>query len=172
MKTTRIGMVTVLCGWLAAPMALAQEAEAGHDEVPEEARAALSRDVVAPESMESLLEAEALDSLDAPMLRSAEPLSCPAVPEGRVWVADTEECGESECVRTTTVWLGSWTISDTELEVRCETDRVVLSTLDWQWVLAPDALGELEVAEATPAEPEAVPAEPAGDAAQAPASET
>ncbi|MFP2927098.1 hypothetical protein ACLESO_18230 [Pyxidicoccus sp. 3LG] len=166
MRTTSSWKVTLLCGLLAAPLALASGAEET-GKVPEAARAALTTEA-APESPVGLLDESMFfmednpeESPDAPLLRYAEPLSCPAVPEGRVWVADVEACGESECIHQTTVWLGSWTVTDTDLEVRCETDRVVLSTPDWQWVLAPDATGSLEVAEATPAEEsEAAPAEP------------
>jgi hypothetical protein len=83
-------------------------------------------------------------------------------------VADTEECGDAECIRKTTVWIGSWTLEDAEMEVRCETDRIILGTTDWQLVLAPDATGKLDVAGATPAGPEGAPAE----ASLQPASET
>ncbi len=161
MWTTRCWKATLLCGWLAAPLAGAQSLEL--DEVPEGARAALVAEGAAPEAVPDELRG-AVDasqffmeapeaSLDAPMLRYAEPLSCPAAPGGRVWVADTEECGDSECIQKTTVWIGTWTVEDAELEVRCETDRIVLATQDWQWVLEPDATGALDVAEATPAEP-------------------
>ncbi|NMO15046.1 hypothetical protein HPC49_07350 [Pyxidicoccus fallax] len=171
MWTTRWGKVTLLCGWLAAPLAGAMELE----ELPTDARADVEDAYTegAPDEMGRLVDPDTFfpgdteEPLDSPRLRYAEPLSCPAVPGGRVWVADTEECGEAECIRTTTVWIGSWTVEDAELEVRCETDRVVLSTQDWQWVLEPDAQGAMDVAEATPAEPETAPAELA-----APASET
>lgn len=146
MWTTRIGKVTLLCGWLTAPLAGAQ-----------------------PESQFFMEDPE---SMDAPVLRYAEPLSCPAAPEGRVWVADTEECGDAECIRKTTVWIGSWMLEDAELEVRCETDRIVLGTTDWQLVLTPDATGKLDVVEATPAGTEGTPAELAGEASLRPASET
>ena len=172
MWTTRCWKLTLLCGWLAAPLAGAQSVE-----VDAVAEAPYSE--AAPDEMGGMMDPSDLfmmeapeEPLDSPRLRSAEPLSCPAVPGGRVWVADTEECGESECVRKTTVWMGSWTVEDTELEVRCETDRVVLSTQDWQWVLEADDTGAVDLAGATPPESETAPAELAGDAPSAPASET
>ena len=145
MWTTRFGKVTLLCGWLAAPLALAQEETPYTEGAPHE----MAEPVGLVDETQFFMEDP--EATDAPLLRYAEPLSCPAVPGGRVWVADTEECGGSECVRKTTVWIGSWTIEDAELEVRCETDRVVLATREWQWVLEPSATGALGVAEATPA---------------------
>jgi hypothetical protein len=186
MWTTRIWKTTLLCGWLTATLAAAQPetldaAPEALDAVPGAARAVLAGeapDMKAPhvETLgvvdESQFFMEDPESMDAPVLRYAEPLSCPAAPEGRVWVADTEECGEAECIHKTTVWIGSWTIEDAEMEVRCETDRIVLGTHDWQLVLAPDALGRLDVAEATPAEPEQAPAELAGESSRPQATET
>jgi hypothetical protein len=135
MWTTRCWKVTLLCGWLAAPLAGAAELD------------------VVPVDLPELYE-DGPDALDTPRLRHAEPLSCPAVPEGRMWVADTEECGDSECIRKTTVWIGSWTIEDVELQVRCETDRVILSTTDWEWVLLQDdTTGELALEDTTQAMP-------------------
>lgn len=159
MWTTRGWKVTLLCGWLAAPLAGARSQEPDVAEAYTEA---------APDEMGGPMDPFFIE----PRLRYAEPLSCPAVPEGRVWVADTEECGDTECLRKTTVWIGSWTVEDEELEVRCETDRVVLTTRDWQWVLEPDATGALDVADATPDEPEAPPSELTGGAPTTPTSET
>ncbi len=143
MWTTRCWKVTVLCGWLAAPLA-------GAVEPRPEAEAEAPYSEVAPREMREPVELPELyddgpDSPDTPRLHLAEPLACPAVPEGRMWIADTEECGEEECVRKTTVWIGSWTIEDVEMQVRCETDRVILSTTDWELVLQQDALGQLAV---------------------------
>lgn len=143
MWKTRCWKVTVLCGWLAAPLA-------GAMEPPPEARAeapyaeAAPRDMREPVSLPELHE-DGPDLPDTPRVRLAEPLSCPAVPEGRMWLAETEECGEDECVVKTTVWIGSWTIEDAEMQVRCETDRVILSTANWELVLQQDALGQLAV---------------------------
>lgn len=166
MWTTRCWKVTLLCGWLAAPLAGAMEPE---DETPYSEAA--PRDMQEPVELSGQYE-DGPDSLDAPRLRMAEPLSCPAVPEGRMWVADTEECGDSECIRKTTVWIGSWTIEDAEMQVRCETDRVILSTADWELVLQQDATGQLALEDPASPEPEAAPAELAGEVPQAPATET
>jgi hypothetical protein len=168
MWTTRVWKVTLLCGWLAAPVALAETEEAPYSEAAPDEMAA---PVGAVDESQFFMEDP--EATDAPLLRYAEPLSCPAVPGGRVWVADTEECGDEECIRKTTVWIGEWTVEDAEMEVRCETDRVVLSTHDWQLVLSPDATGKLDVADAAPAGPDTAPA--AGltvDAPGAPDSET
>ncbi len=179
MWTTRFWKATLLCGWLTAPLAGAQPVEL--DAVPEDARAMRDEEApsteAAPDEMngpvsKSQFFMEDPEAMDAPVLRYAEPLSCPAAPEGQVWVADTEECGEAECIRKTTVWIGSWTIEDAEMEVRCETDRIILGTHDWQLVLAPDALGKLDVAEATPAASESAPAELAGESSAPTASGT
>ena len=172
MWTTRIWKATLLCGWLTATLAGAQQAHAP-EAAPEEAPYTEG----APDDMggpvdESQFFMEDPEALDAPVLRYAEPLSCPAAPGGRVWVADTEECGDAECIRKTTVWIGSWTLEDAEMEVRCETDRIILGTTDWQLVLAPDATGKLDVAGATPAGPEGAPSEVAGETSLQPASET
>lgn len=149
MWTTRVWKVTLLCGWLAAPVAMAQTEDAPYTEgSPDEMAEPLGL------TDESQFFMEDPEATDAPRLRYAEPLSCPAVPGGRVWVADTEECGETECLRKTTVWVGDWTIEDAEMEVRCETDRVVLGTHDWQLVLAPDDTGALDVTDTAPATPD------------------
>jgi len=146
----RGGKVMLLCGWLAAPAALAEAPEP--DAVPSGARAARG----APLDMEPLYPDAGVDELDSPLLRYAEPLSCPAAPEGRVWVAETETCDASGCEARTTVWAGAWTIEDMELSVRCETDRVVLTADAWRMVLTPGTGGGLEVSELTPPEPEAL----------------
>ncbi len=162
MWTTRIGKATLLCGWLTAPLAGAQSEAL--DAVPDEAPYTEG----APDEMggpldESQFFMEDPESMDAPVLRHAEPLSCPAAPEGRVWVANTEECSEAECIQKTTVWIGAWTLEDAEMEVRCETDRIVLGTHDWQLVLTLDATGTLDVAAAPPAGLQGAPAAPASE---------
>ncbi|WP_426752987.1 hypothetical protein [Myxococcus sp. Y35] len=163
MWTMRGWKVTLLCGWLAAPVALAEAPEL--DGVPSEARAARGGEVFAEEP---LFPDAGPGELDGPVLRYAEPLSCPAVPEGRVWLAETETCDASGCEARTTVWAGAWTVEDAGLEVRCETDRVVLSAGAWRMVLTPGAGGGLDVAELTPPEPEAI---SASRPTEAPASE-
>ncbi|HZI12100.1 MAG TPA: hypothetical protein VE153_17070, partial [Myxococcus sp.] len=115
-------------------------------------------DMREPEGLPELYE-DGPDSPDTPRVRLAEPLSCPAVPEGRMWLAETEECGEDECVVKTTVWIGSWTIEDAEMQVRCETDQVILSTADWELVLQQDALGQLAVEDSEEAAPASEPTE-------------
>ncbi len=146
--------MAVLCGWLAAPLAGAMEPQPEGEAPYSEAA---PRDMREPVELPELYE-DGPDSLDTPRLRLAEPLSCPAVPEGRMWVADTEECGEAECIRKTTVWIGSWTIEDAEMQVRCETDRVILSTADWELVLQQDALGQLSLEDTAQAGTEVAPA--------------
>lgn len=151
MWTMRGWKVTWVCGWLAAPVALAEPTML--DSVPREARAARSAELL---PTEPLFPDAGPDALEGPVLRYAEPLSCPAAPEGRVWVAETQTCDDDGCQPLTTVWAGSWTVEDAGLEVRCETDRVVLAAGDWRMVLTAGAGGGLEVSELTPPEPEAL----------------
>ncbi|AKQ65413.1 hypothetical protein A176_002325 [Myxococcus hansupus] len=141
--TMRGWKVMLVCGWLTAPMAFAQGPEL--DAVPTELFHAQTR---FPDA--------GPQELEGPMLRYAEPMSCPAAPEGRVWVAETQSCDDDGCEALTTVWAGSWTVEDTGLEVRCETDRVVLAKAAWRMVLTAGAGGGLEVSEMTPPEPESV----------------
>ncbi|QDE91338.1 hypothetical protein BHS06_21435 [Myxococcus xanthus] len=143
--------VTLLCGWLAAPVALAETAML--DGVPREARAARGAELLPSEPM---FPDAGPGEVDGPVLRYAEPVSCPAAPEGRVWVAETQACDDAGCESLTTVWAGSWTVEDAGLEVRCETDRVVLAAGEWRMVLTPGAGGGLEVSELTPPEPESL----------------
>jgi hypothetical protein len=94
MWTKRVWKLTLLCGWLTAPVALAQSEEAPYTEgAPDE----MAEPLGAVDESQFFMEDP--EATDAPRLRYAEPLSCPAVPEGRVWVADTEECGDTECIR-------------------------------------------------------------------------
>ncbi|AEI68054.1 hypothetical protein [Corallococcus macrosporus] len=163
MWTMRGWKVTLLCGWLAAPVAVAGSAL--EDAVPLEARAARGGELLATEP---LFPDAGSSEWEGPMLRYAEPLSCPAAPEGRVWVAETQACDGEGCEAVTTVWAGAWTVEEAGLEVRCETDRVVLAAGAWRMVLTPGAGGGLEVSELTPPEPEAL---SAARPSEAPASE-
>ena len=149
--TMRGWKVTLLCGWMTAPVAFAQGPEL--DAVPTEARATRGAELF---NAEPLFPDAGPHELEGPVLRYAEPLSCPAAPEGRVWVAETQACDDDGCEALTTVWAGSWTVEDTGLEVRCETDRVVLAKDAWRMVLTAGAGGGLEVSELTPPEPESL----------------
>lgn len=170
MWTTRIGMVTLLCGWLATPAAFAG-ATATEEEAPytEEAPDEMGE----PVDLSAFILGEP-EALDSPRIRYAEPLSCPAAPGGQVWIADTEECDGDTCVRETTAWIGEWTLEDTELEVQCETDRIVVRWDGRETVLEPNAEGDLDITDpGEPAAPEEAEATAAGTPpAEAPASET
>lgn len=148
MWTTRWWKAVVICGSLATqgalakPTALAQAPEQAA--VPSEA---LEGNFLASELVE--LFPGAPDEMALPRLRHVEHVACAAAPDGRLWVAATEDCGDSECIDKTTVWVGSWTIEDAEVAVQCDAEHVVLSTHDWRMVLVPDGNGDFNVEEST-----------------------
>ncbi|WP_342374590.1 hypothetical protein NVS55_24955 [Myxococcus stipitatus] len=148
MWTTRWWKAVVICGSLAAqgalakPTALEQPAEQA-----EVTREALDGNFLASELVE--LYPGAPDDMALPRLRHVEPVRCAAAPEGRLWVAATEECGETECIEKTTIWVGSWTVEDAGVTVACDAEHVVLSTHDWRMVLVPDGHGDFNVEEST-----------------------
>ncbi|MCP3098497.1 hypothetical protein LZ198_06350 [Myxococcus sp. K15C18031901] len=147
MWMTRGWKVAVLCGALAAPFAVAKptavEAEPPTDtDVREPA-------LEAPEGFVQLFDGAPDDDLALPRLRHVEPVACQVAPQDRLWVASTEQCGETECVQHVTVWVGSWTVEDAEVDVQCDAEHVVLSTHDWRLVLVPDGKGDYDVEETT-----------------------
>ncbi|MCE9672661.1 hypothetical protein LY474_33120 [Myxococcus stipitatus] len=142
MSMTRWWKVAMLCGALAAPCAVA--------ETPEEDLAA-EPDVREPalEGLTRLFDGAPDEDEGLPRLRHVEPVACQAAPQGRVWVASTELCGDTECAQHVTVWVGSWTVEDAEVAVQCDAEHVILSTHDWRLVLVPDGKGDYDVEEST-----------------------
>lgn len=146
MWMTRCWKVAAMCGFLAAPGALAKPTTLAQPSEEADTTSPLF-DAGMPELDDHF--AGAPDEMAPPRLRHAEPVSCIAAPEGRLWVASTEECGDNECIDKMTVWVGSWTVEDVEVDVQCDAEHVILSTHDWRMVLIPDGKGDFDVEEST-----------------------
>ncbi|MCP3064496.1 hypothetical protein LXT21_37555 [Myxococcus sp. K38C18041901] len=154
MRTTGWWKVAVMCGSLAASGALARSTTLA--EPTRQPDMTAPQPSLTPPSPEELF-AGAPDEMAPPRLRHVEPVACASAPEGRLWVASTEECGDTECVDKTTVWVGSWTVEDTTVEVQCDADRIILSTFDWKMVLIPDGKGDFDVEESVLGDGEVTP---------------
>ncbi|MCY1002719.1 hypothetical protein OWM54_36780 [Myxococcus sp. MISCRS1] len=154
MWTTGWWKVAVMCGSLAASGALARSTTLA--EPTEQPDMTTLEPSLTPPSPEELFSG-APDEMAPPRLRHVEPVACTSAPEGRLWVASTEECGDTECIDKTTVWVGSWTVEDTTVEVQCDADRIILSTFDWKMVLVPDGKGDFDVEESVLGDGEVTP---------------